>query len=124
MADERKGAQAATPIPAAVTVVFRPIGGWLSDRIHPAVVTAFALGLVSLLAVVQAFDPKLNPIGTICFLGMAAGLGAASGSEMALAAAVYAYARMRGARGAQGAQAAQNTRVAQTPQSAQGASAV
>ncbi|MBT2440252.1 NarK/NasA family nitrate transporter [Streptomyces sp. ISL-36] len=69
---------------ALVTVVFRPIGGWLSDRIHPAVVTAAALGVVALLAVVQAFDPPLNPGGTVALLCMAAGLGTASGSVFAL----------------------------------------
>ncbi|MCT4352836.1 MFS transporter [Streptomyces sp. Je 1-79] len=69
---------------ALVTVVFRPIGGWLSDRIHPALVTAAALGLVALLAIVQAFDPPLNPGGTIALLCMAAGLGTASGSVFAL----------------------------------------
>ncbi|MBW5425628.1 MFS transporter [Streptomyces sp. BG9H] len=69
---------------ALVTVVFRPIGGWLSDRIHPATVTSYALAAVALFAVIQAFDPTLNPIGTICFLAMAAGLGTASGSVFAL----------------------------------------
>ncbi|UFQ15021.1 MULTISPECIES: MFS transporter [Streptomyces] len=69
---------------ALVTVVFRPIGGWLSDRMHPATVTAAALAVVALFAVVQAFDPVLYPTGTICFLVMAAGLGTASGSVFAL----------------------------------------
>ncbi|NGN64399.1 NarK/NasA family nitrate transporter [Streptomyces sp. A7024] len=69
---------------ALVTVLFRPIGGWLSDRIHPAVVTAWALAVVALFAIVQAFDPSLNPVGTIAFLTMAAGLGTASGSVFAL----------------------------------------
>ncbi|MFB7998607.1 nitrate/nitrite transporter [Streptomyces sp. NPDC056002] len=69
---------------ALVTVIFRPIGGWLSDRIHPATVTAFALAVVALFAIVQAFDPHLHPLGTICFLVMAAGLGTASGSVFAL----------------------------------------
>ncbi|MFD4633397.1 nitrate/nitrite transporter [Streptomyces sp. NPDC058284] len=69
---------------ALVTVVFRPVGGWLSDRIHPATVTTTALAVVALFAVVQAFDPRLNPTGTICFLAMAAGLGTASGSVFAL----------------------------------------
>ncbi|MGH4031618.1 MFS transporter [Actinomycetota bacterium Odt1-20B] len=69
---------------ALVTVVFRPIGGWLSDRIHPALVTAAALAVVALLAIVQAFDPGLNPVGTISLLVMAAGLGTASGSVFAL----------------------------------------
>ncbi|MGW6705903.1 MFS transporter [Streptomyces sp. NPDC054956] len=69
---------------ALVTVVFRPVGGWLSDRIHPAQVTAGALGLVALLAIVQAFDPAMNPVGTLALLLMAAGLGTASGSVFAL----------------------------------------
>lgn len=69
---------------ALVTVIFRPIGGWLSDRMHPATVTTVALAVVALFAVVQAFDPRLNPTGTICFLLMAAGLGTASGSVFAL----------------------------------------
>ncbi|MFI8822671.1 MFS transporter [Streptomyces sp. NPDC053431] len=69
---------------ALVTVVFRPIGGWLSDRVHPALVTAGALGVVALLAIVQAFDPPLNPGGTTALLVMAAGLGTASGSVFAL----------------------------------------
>ncbi|MEU6823123.1 MFS transporter [Streptomyces atriruber] len=69
---------------ALVTVIFRPLGGWLSDRIHPATVTTVALAVVALFAVMQAFDPALNPMGTICFLFMAAGLGTASGSVFAL----------------------------------------
>lgn len=73
---------------ALVTVVFRPIGGWLSDRIHPATVTAHSLAVVALFAVVQAFDPTLSPVGTLSFLVMAAGLGTASGSVFALVAQV------------------------------------
>ncbi|MFI6639879.1 nitrate/nitrite transporter [Streptomyces sp. NPDC050504] len=73
---------------ALVTVVFRPFGGWLSDRVHPAVVTAGALAAVALFAVVQAFDPSLAPVGTVSLLLMAAGLGTASGSVFALVAQV------------------------------------
>ncbi|MEU2433891.1 MFS transporter [Streptomyces sp. NPDC007861] len=73
---------------ALLTVIFRPIGGWLSDRIHPALVTAAALGFVALWAVVQAFDPPLVPGGTLALLCMAAGLGTASGSIFALVAQV------------------------------------
>ncbi|MFD3538582.1 MFS transporter [Streptomyces sp. NPDC058662] len=69
---------------ALVTVVFRPLGGWLADRVHPAVVTSAALGVVAVLAIVQAFDPALDPVGTICLLCIAAGLGTASGSVFAL----------------------------------------
>ncbi|OPG02795.1 MFS transporter [Streptomyces sp. GKU 895] len=73
---------------ALVAVVFRPIGGWLSDRVHPAVVTSAALGAVALLAVVQAFDPTLVPTATVCLLVMAAALGATSGAVFALVARV------------------------------------
>ncbi|MFE9411066.1 nitrate/nitrite transporter [Streptomyces sp. NPDC006704] len=69
---------------ALATVVFRPVGGWLSDRIHPAVVTSAALGGVALLAIVQAFDPPLYPGGTTALLLMGASLGTASGSVFAL----------------------------------------
>jgi NNP family nitrate/nitrite transporter-like MFS transporter len=69
---------------ALVTVIFRPIGGWLSDRIHPAVVTAWALAVVALFAILQAFDPAMTPMGTVYLLLMAAGLGTASGSVFAL----------------------------------------
>lgn len=75
---------------ALVTVVFRPIGGWLSGRAHPAPVTAWALGLTALLAVAQAFEPELQPLGTLFLLLMAAALGTGSGS-------VYAFGRMRDA---------------------------
>ncbi|MGW2837686.1 MFS transporter [Streptomyces sp. NPDC001493] len=69
---------------ALVTVVFRPVGGYLSDHMHPALVTAAALLVAALMAIVQAFDPALNPVGTIALLAMAAGLGTASGSVFAL----------------------------------------
>jgi MFS transporter, NNP family, nitrate/nitrite transporter len=39
---------------------------------------------VAVLAVVQAFQPTLIPLGTIAFLGMAGLLGAASGAVFAL----------------------------------------
>lgn len=69
---------------ALVTVIFRPVGGRLADLIHPAVVTAGAFALVALMAIIQAFDPPLNPTGTVCLIVMAAGLGSASGSVFAL----------------------------------------
>ncbi|MER6343525.1 MFS transporter [Streptomyces sp. NPDC001595] len=88
---------------ALVTVVFRPIGGWLSDRVHPAVVTSWALGLVALFAVVQSFDPELVPAGTVCLLAMAAGLGTASGSVFALVARVTPQAQVGSVTGIVGA---------------------
>lgn len=88
---------------ALVTVVFRPIGGWLSDRVHPAVVTAGALGLAALMAIVQAFDPPLAPGGTIALLCMAAGLGTASGSVFALVSQVTPQAKVGSVTGIVGA---------------------
>ncbi|MET8097229.1 MFS transporter [Streptomyces sp. NPDC005236] len=73
---------------ALVTVIFRPIGGWLSDRVHPAVVTSWALGVVGVMAVCQAFEPHLVPGGTVFLLVMAAGLGTSSGSVFAMVARV------------------------------------
>ncbi|MGW4163881.1 MFS transporter [Streptomyces sp. NPDC004788] len=88
---------------ALVTVVFRPFGGWLSDRIHPALVTAAALGVVALLAVVQAFDPPLAPGGATALLVMAAGLGTTSGSVFALVSQVTPQPRVGSVTGIVGA---------------------
>lgn len=88
---------------ALVTVIFRPIGGWLSDRIHPASVTSLALAVVAVFAIAQAFEPALNPGGTICFLVMAAGLGTASGSVFALVSQVTPQAQVGSVTGIVGA---------------------
>ncbi|PVC71977.1 MFS transporter [Streptomyces sp. CS081A] len=88
---------------ALVTVIFRPIGGWLSDRFHPALVTAAALGTAAAFAIVQAFDPPLNPGGTIALLVMAAGLGTSSGSIFALVSQVTPQAKVGSVTGIVGA---------------------
>ncbi|KPC84717.1 MFS transporter [Streptomyces sp. NRRL S-4] len=88
---------------ALVTVLFRPIGGWLSDRVHPALVTAGALLTAALLAIVQAFDPPLYPLGTIALLCMAAGLGTASGGVFALVSQVTPQAEVGSVTGIVGA---------------------
>lgn len=88
---------------ALVTVIFRPIGGWLSDRVHPAVVTAWALAVVALFAIVQSFDPKLSPMGTVALLVMAAGLGTTSGSVFALVSRVTPQAQVGSVTGIVGA---------------------
>jgi len=69
-----------------LAVVMRPIGGWLSDRIHPARVLVAAFAVVVAGALVQSTTPDLAPVGTIAFLAMAAALGAASGATFALVA--------------------------------------
>ncbi len=67
-----------------LAVIARPIGGWLSDRLHPVPVLVWSFSGIAGLAVVQAFQPRLMPVGTIAFLGMAGLLGAASGAVFAL----------------------------------------
>ena len=67
-----------------LAVIARPIGGWLSDRLHPVPVLVWCFSGVAAFAVVQAFEPALMPIGTVTFLGMAVLLGAASGGVFAL----------------------------------------
>jgi MFS transporter, NNP family, nitrate/nitrite transporter len=69
-----------------LAVVMRPVGGFLSDRIKPALVLSSAFAVVAFAALVQAATPALAPVGTIAFLVMAAALGAASGATFALVA--------------------------------------
>lgn len=88
---------------ALVTVILRPVGGRLADRVHPAVVTAGALAPVTPTAIVQAFDPPLDPTGTSCFLVMAAGLGTASSSVFALVSQVTPQPRVGSVTGIVGA---------------------
>jgi NNP family nitrate/nitrite transporter-like MFS transporter len=67
-----------------LAVIARPIGGWLSDRLHPVPVLVWSFTGVALLAILQAFQPGLIPLGTVAFLGLASLLGAASGAVFAL----------------------------------------
>ncbi|MFJ5802409.1 MFS transporter [Streptomyces decoyicus] len=102
----RLGAGGATTRAAAlalVAVVFRPVGGWCADRVHPAVVTAWALGAVALAAILQAFDPTPHPSGTVHFLVMAAGLGAAGGAVFALVSRVTPQSQLGSVTGIVGA---------------------
>ncbi len=69
-----------------LAIAGRPIGGWLSDRLHPAPVLAGCFAGVAGLAGVAAVELPLIPVGTVAFLGMAAGLGAAAGACFALVA--------------------------------------
>lgn len=86
-----------------MTVVMRAIGGTISDRFHPAYVTAVGLGATAVFAVVQAFDPRLMPTATIAMLVMAAGLGLASGAIFALVARVTPPAKVGSVTGIVGA---------------------
>ncbi|GAB3159239.1 NarK/NasA family nitrate transporter [Micromonospora sonneratiae] len=67
-----------------LAVIARPIGGWLSDKLHPVPVLVWCFAGTALFAVIQAFQPPLMPVATIAFLGMAVLLGAASGGVFAL----------------------------------------
>ncbi|MFC4149483.1 nitrate/nitrite transporter [Micromonospora mangrovi] len=67
-----------------LAVLARPVGGWLSDRLHPVPVLVWCFAGVAAFAVVQAFEPALMPVATLALLGMAVLLGAASGAVFAL----------------------------------------
>lgn len=69
-----------------VAVVARPVGGWLSDRLHPVPVLVACFAVVAVFAGVSAMEPPLTPLGTVAFLAMAAALGASSGAVFALVA--------------------------------------
>ena len=71
-----------------LAVVARPLGGWLSDRLHPVPVLVTCFAVVTVLAAVAALELGLMPWATIAFLGMAAALGAAAGACFALVARV------------------------------------
>ena len=67
-----------------LAVLARPVGGWLSDRLHPVPVLIWCFVGVAGFAVLQAFEPPLLPLATGALLGMACLLGAASGAVFAL----------------------------------------
>lgn len=71
-----------------VAVLFRPLGGTLSDRIGPAKVLVASFATLGVMAVWQSFQPGLNPWSTIAFLIMAASVGLACGAVFALVAIV------------------------------------
>ena len=86
-----------------LAVLMRPVGGWLSDRLHPTTVLAGAFGTVAVCAAVQAATPDLSPVGTTAFLVMAAMLGAASGGVFALVAQLTPAAKVGAVTGVVGA---------------------
>ena len=69
-----------------LAVVMRPVGGWLSDRVHPVPVLAVCFAATAALAALAALELPLLPWGTVAFLGLAAALGASSGAVFALVA--------------------------------------
>lgn len=67
-----------------LAVTMRPLGGWLSDRTHPAKVLSVSYGLAAVLALLASFELALVPVGTVAFLGLAAVLGLGTGAVFAL----------------------------------------
>lgn len=86
-----------------LAVAMRPVGGWLSDRLHPVPVLTTAFSAVAAFASVVAFQPPLLPVATIAFLGMAAALGAGTGAVFALVAGMVAAERVGAVTGVVGA---------------------
>lgn len=69
-----------------LAVAMRPVGGWLSDRLHPVPVLTACFTAAAVLAAVASAELALLPAGTVAFLGLAASLGASSGACFALVA--------------------------------------
>jgi NNP family nitrate/nitrite transporter-like MFS transporter len=86
-----------------LAVAMRPIGGWLSDRLHPVPVLLAAYASTSALALLAAFELPLIPLGTLAFLGMAAALGVATGAVFALVARLVEPERVGAVTGVVGA---------------------
>lgn len=100
-----------TPIDAAnrmagfvlVAVIFRPIGGWLSDKVGAVPVLVTTYNLVAVMAVGAIAEPPVDTFGAVVFLTMAAALGAGSGATFALIAQVADPAKVGGITGLVGA---------------------
>ncbi len=86
-----------------LAVVMRPVGGWLSDRLHPTRVLLGAFGVVVVGAALQSATPALLPLGTAAFMALAAALGAASGATFALVALLAPQHRVGAVSGVAGA---------------------
>lgn len=86
-----------------VAVLFRPIGGWLADKLGAIQVLAGCFVIVAIGAAIASQTPILEHVGTAAFLGMAAALGAGSGATFALIARVTEPARVGGVTGIVGA---------------------
>lgn len=106
-----KNAYELTPTDAAnrtagfvvLAVAMRPIGGWLSDRLHPVPVLTVCFAAAAALAALAALELDLRPVGTIAFLGLAAALGASAGGVFALVARLAPAERVGSVTGVVGA---------------------
>ncbi len=77
------GAGARTAGFAIAAVVARPIGGWLSDRFGPALITGISLAGAAVFAVVIALQPPPELLAGATFIAMAVFLGLGTGSVFA-----------------------------------------
>jgi MFS transporter, NNP family, nitrate/nitrite transporter len=100
---ERSDAALRTAGFVVLAVAMRPVGGWISDRIHPIPVLMGAYGVVAVLALAAALELALIPVGTAAFLGLAAALGAGAGAVFALVARLVAPERVGAVTGVVGA---------------------
>lgn len=86
-----------------VAVIFRPIGGWLSDKVGAVPVLVTTYNIVAVMAVGAIAEPPVDTFGAVVFLTMAAALGAGSGATFALIAQVADPAKVGGITGLVGA---------------------
>jgi NNP family nitrate/nitrite transporter-like MFS transporter len=86
-----------------LAVIMRPVGGYLSDRLHPVPVLTVCFAVVAILAAVSALERPLQPIGTVAFLGMAGALGASAGAVFAFVALAAPPGKVGGVTGIVGA---------------------
>lgn len=86
-----------------LAVAMRPVGGWLSDRLHPVPVLIAAYTAVTVFALLASFELPLVPVGTLALLCMAAALGAGSGAVFALVARLVPPERVGSVTGVVGA---------------------
>jgi NNP family nitrate/nitrite transporter-like MFS transporter len=66
-----------------VTVLARPLGGWLSDRLSPLRPLAMALAVLAAAVAVQAFEPPLQVAAGLTMPAMAVAVGAGSSAVLA-----------------------------------------
>jgi len=86
-----------------LAVLMRPVGGWLSDRLHPVPVLTASFVATALLAALASFELELLPAGSVAFLGLAMALGSSSGACFALVAQLAPAAKVGSVTGIVGA---------------------
>lgn len=67
-----------------LSTLFRPVGGWLSDKMSGLVVLRTVFLAITCLAFFAIFSPNLMPTGTIIFLGLGVMFGIGNGAVFAV----------------------------------------